>query len=172
MTPVRHGAGPTRFGHGRLAALVVGGPGDDAATMIVRRRAVLAVAGALGSLVPVAACAPPTSGVAASCAGPRLALSPVSAAPGQQVGLSVEWLHSGCADTVPVVDPEGALADVPVEVVQGSTRAVVGTISGRGPQFTGALQFALPEWLRPGPAALVLDDPGFGRLAFTVVAGA
>jgi hypothetical protein len=103
--------------------------------------------------------------------GPQLALSPVAAAAGQEVALSVEWLHSGCADTYPGADTEAPLVDVQVETVQGAARAVVGTVSGTGPHVSGALRFALPRWLRPGTAELVLDAPGSGRLPFTVVPG-
>ena len=133
------------------------------------RRAPLLAAAVLAPAL-VAACG--TAGAtAASCVGPRAALSPASAAPGQQVAYTVEWLHSGCRDTVPSDEVEKPLLDVPVEVVQGFASAVVGTVSGTGAHFRGSLTFALPAWLRPGTAELVLRTDLPGRLPFTVASG-
>jgi hypothetical protein len=138
--------------------------------MITRRPALLALSGAV---LVLAGCGQSTSGagVGASCAGPQPAVAPATAAPGEQVAFSVEWLHSGCRDTSPSDEVEKPLLDVPVEMVQGGRSAVVGTVSGTGEHFSGALRFALPAWLRPGPAELVLDAPVPGRLPFTVTAG-
>ena len=139
--------------------------------MIARRPVLLAVSGALGAVLSVSGCAPSTRGVAASCVGPQPTVAPATAAPGQQVAFSVEWLYSGCRDTVPSDEVEKPLLDVPVEMVQSGRSAVVGTVSGTGEHFSGALQFSLPAWLQPGAAELVLDAPVPHRLPFTVVAG-
>ena len=138
--------------------------------MTVRRAAVPLLAGVLGAVLSVAGCGSSTS-AAASCVGPQLALSPVAAAAGQEVAFSVEWLHSGCRDTVPSSETEAPLLDVPVEVVQGSAHAVVGTVSGTGEHFSGSLTFALPAWLRPGTAEVVLHTELPHRLPLTVVVG-
>ena len=112
-----------------------------------------------------------TTGGAASCVGPQPALAPDRAAAGQQVTYTVEWLHGGCRDTDPSEEVEQPLLDVRVEVVQGSGRAVVGTVSGTGEHFSGALTFALPGWLRPGTADVVLRAPIPEDLPFTVLPG-
>jgi len=136
---------------------------------MVTRRPALLVAG--GVLLWLAGCGhSTTSGVAASCVGPQPAVAPAAAAPGEQVAFSVEWLYSGCRDTVPSDEIEKPLLDVSVEMVQGGRSAVVGTVSGTGEHFSGALRFALPAWLQPGPAELVLDAPVPHRLPFTVKA--
>ena len=136
--------------------------------MITRRSALLVVSGVLDAVLSVSGCGQSTSGVGASCVGPQPAVAPATAAPGQQVAFSVEWLHSGCRDTVPSHEVEKPLLDVPVEMVQSGRSAVVGTVSGTGEHFSGALQFALPAWLQPGPAELVLDAPVPQPLPFTV----
>jgi hypothetical protein len=109
------------------------------------------------------------AGAAASCVGPQPTLVPTTAAPGDRMSLSVQYLHSGCRDTNPSDEVEKPLLHVRVEVVQGSARGVVGTVSGTGEHFSGALSFALPSWLRPGPAEVVLGAPVPDRLPFTVV---
>jgi hypothetical protein len=110
-----------------------------------------------------------TSGAGGSCAGPLPTVAPTSAAAGERVSFSVEWLHSGCRDTNLSHEVEKPLLDVPVEVAQGSAHAVVGTVSGSGEHFSGTLRFPLPVWLRPGPAALLLDGPVVQTLPFTVL---
>jgi hypothetical protein len=110
-----------------------------------------------------------TPGVAGSCAGPLPTVAPTAAAAGERVSYSVEWLHSGCRDTNPGTEVDKPLLDVPVEVAQGSAHAVVGTVSGSGERFRGALRFLLPAWVRPGPAELLLDGPVVQRLPFTVL---
>lgn len=123
-------------------------------------------------LFAVAGCgSSPTAGTAASCVGPQPALAPAQAAAGQQVVYTVEWLHSGCRDTDPSDEVEKPLLDVGVEVVQGSGHALVGRVSGTGEHFSGSLTFALPDWLRPGTAEIVLHAPAAERLPFTVVPG-
>ena len=140
--------------------------------MITRRPALLVVSSALGLVLSMAGCGQSTtSGVAASCVGPQPTVAPATAAPGQQVAFSVEWLYTGCRDTVPSTEVEKPLHDVPVEMVQSGRSAVVGTVSGTGEHFSGALRFSLPAWVRPGPAELVLDAPVHQRLPFTVAAG-
>jgi hypothetical protein len=139
--------------------------------MIASRPALLVASGALGAVLSLAGCGQATSGVGASCVGPQLTVTPATAEPGQQVSFSVEWLYSGCRDTNPSTEVVKPLLDVPVEMTQGGRSAVVGTVSGTGEHFTGALRFALPAWLRPGSAEVVLDAPVPQRLPFTVAAG-
>jgi hypothetical protein len=112
-----------------------------------------------------------TSGVGASCAGPQPALAPDRAAVGQQVTYTVDFLATGCQDTNPSDEVVEPLRGVPVELVQGSGHAVVGTVSGSGERYSGSLTFAVPAWLRPGTAEVVLRAPVADRLPFTVVPG-
>jgi hypothetical protein len=126
----------------------------------------------VAALFAVAGCGTTaTAGAAASCVGPQPALAPDRAAVGQQVTYTVEWLTTGCRDTSPSDEVVGPLRDVRVEVVQGSGHAVVGRVSGTGERFTGSLTFALPAWLRPGTAEVVLHTPVDEHLPFAVVPG-
>jgi hypothetical protein len=140
-------------------------------TAAVLPRPVISVA---GLAVAVLACATVGCGArgadaAASCVGPRPSLSDRSVLPGQQVTFVVEWLHKGCHDN-PAAEPEVALVDVPVEVVQGGSHTRVGTMSGRGPHFTGTLTFMVPGTLRPGDATVVLGGDAAGTSLPIVVA--
>jgi hypothetical protein len=124
----------------------------------------------VAALLAVAGCGTAaTAGTAASCVGPQPALAPDRAAVGQQVTYTVEWLTIGCRDTNPSDEVVRPLRDVRVEVVQGSGHAVVGRVSGTGEHFSGSLTFALPAWLRPGTAEIVLYAPVDEHLPFTVV---
>jgi hypothetical protein len=128
--------------------------------------------GTVAAVLLVAGCGPSvTSGAGASCAGPQPALAPARAAVGQQITYTVDFLATGCRDTVPSDEVVRPLHGVPVEIVQGSGHAVVGTVSGSGERYTGSLSFAVPAWLRPGTADVVLHGPVPTRLPFTVVPG-
>ena len=128
--------------------------------------------GAVVALLATAGCGgTTTTGAGGSCAGPQAVLAPDSAAAGEQVTYTVEWLRTGCRDTDrsdEVVEP---LRDVRVEVVQGTGSVVVGTVSGTDARYAGSLAFVLPGWLRPGTAEVVLDTPVPDHLPFTVVPG-
>jgi hypothetical protein len=125
-----------------------------------------------GVALAIAACRDPAAGAGTSCAGPQPTLSSRSVVPGQQVILSVDWLHSGCRDmggSAGARQSEAPLVDVPVEVVQGATHTVVGTVSGRGERFTGTLTFTLPGTLQPGDASVVLGGGAAGTSVPIVV---
>jgi hypothetical protein len=125
-----------------------------------------------GTLFAAAGCGTSTaSGVGGSCAGPQPSLSPDRAAVGQQVTYTVDFLATGCRDTNPSDEVVKPLPGVPVEIVQAGSHAVVGTVSGAGDRYTGSLTFAVPAWLHPGTAEVVLPDPVRNQLSFTVLPG-
>jgi hypothetical protein len=98
-----------------------------------------------------------SGGVAASCVGPQVALTPAEAAVGERVTVTVEWLREGCNDYTGA-DEERASVDVPVSFVQGDTRVHLGAVSGTGDRFSATLTATVPADGAAGPAEVVVGD--------------
>jgi len=112
------------------------------------------VAGVVAVLL-LAGCSASGPGAAASCVGPAVTLDPARARAGEAVTVTVEWLREGCNDHTGA-DEERALTDVPVSFVQGGVRVLLGTVSGSGERYTGALPARVPAQAAPGAAEVTL----------------
>jgi hypothetical protein len=130
-----------------------------------RRRAIGSSLLAAGLL---SACGGPPAGVAASCVGPQLTLTPAEGTPGTPVTAAFEWLHEGCND-YSGADEERPLVDVPVTFVQGGLEVPLGTVTGSGERWADALAFGVPDAALPGPAEIRLDGSAAGATPFTVL---
>ena len=98
-------------------------------------------------------------GGGASCAGPQLSVSPTQARPGDQVTVSVEWLHEGCDDTGGPSDERPATATV--VFVQGAEETALGTVAGAGETYAATLTAVVPAGATPGVSTVGLGD-GWG----------
>jgi hypothetical protein len=119
--------------------------------------------GAVGTVLLLAlllaGCGADGLGGAASCVGPSVTLDPVQARVGDDVTVTVEWLHEGCNDH-DGADEERALRDVPVSFMQGGTRVLLGTVSGTGERYTGSLAAPVPAEAAPGAAVIAVGGDG------------
>ena len=105
----------------------------------------------------LAGCTAGGSGIAASCVGPSMTLTPTAAAVGEDVTVAVEWLREGCND-YSGADEERPLTDVPVTFVQDGARVPLGTVGGTGERYAGRLTAPVPQQAVPGAAAVVLGE--------------
>jgi hypothetical protein len=134
--------------------------------MSVRRPVlVLVLLGAALALVPL----PGTPKAAASCAGPRVDLSPGPPfVAGQAIALHGRYFVDGCNDTgggssvlgcttTERPEPVPPMRDIEIAVVQGGDRTHLATVDASGPDdglgvFRTTVR--LPRTLHPGPAVL------------------
>lgn len=96
---------------------------------------------------------------AASCVGPLAVVSPSSAAPGQTVQVSAQWLRSGCNDHAVngvVADEEEPLTDVAVVFEQNGSVTELARVDGTGEDYSAAVDVVVPSSAVPGPARILL----------------
>ena len=124
-------------------------------------RAAARAASVLAMAVLAAAC---TSGApahdhvkgAASCAGPRLTISPTEVRAGETVQATGELFAADCYDTGQAGTPP-ALTGLQLQVTQaGRTWTVASDIAVTGSLFTFHVPIRLPVELRPGDAEVVV----------------
>lgn len=131
-----------------------------------RRAAVAALALVAGAL---SACGHAgDGGVAASCVGPQVVLTPAEGPPGSSVSAAFEWLRQGCNDHSGA-DEESALADVPVSFEHAGAAVPLGTVTGSGDRWADTLVFTVPDTAVPGPAAIRLGTEFPEPTPFTVL---
>lgn len=107
-------------------------------------------------------------GVAASCVGPQVTLTPTEGPPGTPVTAAFEWLRQGCDDH-PGADEESALVDVPVSFDTGGTAVPLGSVTGSGERWADTLVFTVPDTTLPGPAGIRLGPDFPEPTPFTVL---
>jgi hypothetical protein len=66
-----------------------------------------------------------------------------------------EWFHTGCSDTNQAGNHEMGIRDIKLSIVQGSSRASVGSVASSGTHFSFTLPTELPDSFKPGPAKIV-----------------
>ncbi len=97
---------------------------------------------------------------AASCVGPLATVSPSSAAPGQTIQVSAQWLRSGCNDhggNGVMADEEAPLTDVAVVFEQNGTPTELARVDGSGADYSATVDVVVPMNAVPGPARILLD---------------
>ncbi|MGY1855173.1 hypothetical protein [Modestobacter sp. SYSU DS0290] len=96
------------------------------------------------------------AGVAGGCTGPQLSVAPAEARVGEEVTISVEWLHEGCDDTGRGLEEERP-ATASAVLVQDGAVTTLGALTGRGERFSDQLDVTLPAGAVPGPASVALE---------------
>jgi len=128
---------------------------------------------AAGAAVAVSCAAgpssPPTShsGVAASCAGPTLHVSPATVRPGDAAVAVGEWFAADCYDTGQPGSPP-PLTAMRVEIEQhGHVWTLATGVDASGPRYSFRLALRLPGSLEAGRATVSVK--GYGQPAVVVV---
>lgn len=100
---------------------------------------------------------------AAACVGPRIAVSPRSAAPGAAVTVHGEGFGDNCYDTGSPPPGQGVLgnplADIEITFVQDSTTVLATVDADAEYEFT--VEVTVPADAAPGPATFTTDPESF-----------
>lgn len=126
------------------------------------RRGLVAVTAALGSVV---ACGGGSSshghtGSSASCAGPKLAISPAVAEAGDTVQAAGEWFAADCYDTGQPGSPP-PLTALTLQVSQeGRVWTAASHVDATGSHYSFHVPIHLPEDLHPGTAEIAVKGYG------------
>ena len=103
------------------------------------------------------------AGVAASCAGPLVTVSPTSAAAGDDVHVRGRWFAADCYDTGQTGTPP-PLTGLELEVMQdGSAWTLARDLDATGEKYELEVTVRLPTELKAGPA--VVRVVGYGSPA-------
>ncbi|WP_369130400.1 hypothetical protein [Modestobacter roseus] len=93
---------------------------------------------------------------AASCVGPLVSISQPTAAPGETVTVSGEWLRSGCDDGSGEV--ERPWTDAAVLFLQADRSIELTRVDATGDRSTATVDVTIPVDALPGGAAVAIAD--------------
>jgi hypothetical protein len=121
--------------------------------------AVVALIGCLCSLVGCGGTSSPRTS-SASCAGPRLTVTPSAARVGDTAEVSGEWFAADCYDSGQSGSPPPLTAMSVTLSQDGRTWTVASSVAADGESYAFRVPIRIPTGLRIGPATVAVPDHG------------